>query len=117
MAARSHTTSDHDLVVAAVMHPSPFGADFLWHLGTVFYRYREKMWWWFVVELPAAWLIEQCGFKGKRYGDTGTHKKQALVLVNYGNAKGKDIFKLAKKIQKTIKETYNINLDIEVNVL
>jgi len=69
------------------------------------------------VKVPAAWLIEQCGFKGKRYGDTGTHEKQALVLVNYGNAKGKDIFKLAKKIQKTIKETYNINLDIEVNVL
>ncbi len=69
------------------------------------------------IKVPAGWLIEHAGFKGKRYGDTGTHEKQALVLVNYGNAKGKDIFKLAKKIQKTIKESYDIILDIEVNVI
>lgn len=69
------------------------------------------------IKVPAGWLIEQCGFKGKRYGDTGTHIKQALVLVNYGNAKGKDVFKLAQKIQHSIKKTFDINLDIEVNVI
>ena len=69
------------------------------------------------IKVPAGWLIEQCGFKGKRYGDTGTHIKQALVLVNYGNAKGIDVFKLAQKIQHTIKETFDIHLDIEVNVI
>ena len=69
------------------------------------------------IKVPAGWLIEQSGFKGKRYGDYGVHEKQALVLVNYGNASGKDIFELAQKIQATIKETYKIDLEIEVNII
>ena len=57
------------------------------------------------------------GFKGKRYGNCGVHEKQALVIVNYSNASGYEIFELAKQIQKTILETFEIKLDIEVNVI
>lgn len=67
-------------------------------------------------KIPAGWLIETIGFKGKRFGDCGAHEKQALVLVNYNNAQGNDIFSLAKKIQKTILDTFEIALEIEVNV-
>ncbi|SNR16297.1 UDP-N-acetylmuramate dehydrogenase [Tenacibaculum jejuense] len=69
------------------------------------------------IKVPAGWLIEQSGFKGKRFGDYGVHEKQALVLVNYGNASGKDIYKLAQQIQNTIKENFKIDLEIEVNVI
>ena len=68
-------------------------------------------------KIPAGWLIEEAGFKGKRFGDYGVHKKQALVLVNYGSAKGSDILKLSKLIQKTIKRIFNITLEAEVNVI
>ncbi|MCF7567209.1 UDP-N-acetylmuramate dehydrogenase [Sabulilitoribacter arenilitoris] len=69
------------------------------------------------IKIPAGWLIEKAGFKGKRFGNYGVHKKQALVLVNYSNAKGSDILNLSKLIQKTIKRLFNISIEAEVNIL
>lgn len=69
------------------------------------------------VKVPAGWLIEQAGFKGKRFGDAGIHKNQALVLVNYGNATGQEILAVSKDIQKTIYEKFGIHIEAEVNVI
>jgi UDP-N-acetylmuramate dehydrogenase len=69
------------------------------------------------IKIPAGWLVEQSGFKGKRFGDAGVHEKQALVLVNYGNASGEEIHQLAKKIQATVYNNFQISLEIEVNVM
>ncbi|NRD23138.1 UDP-N-acetylmuramate dehydrogenase [Winogradskyella litoriviva] len=69
------------------------------------------------IKVPAGWLIEKAGFKGKRFNDYGVHNKQALVLVNYGNATGKEIFELAQLIQKTIKRLFNITIETEVNII
>lgn len=69
------------------------------------------------VKVPAGWLIEQAGFKGKRFGDAGIHKNQALVLVNYGNATGKEILDVSKKIQDTIYKSFGIHIEAEVNVI
>jgi UDP-N-acetylmuramate dehydrogenase len=69
------------------------------------------------VKVPAGWLIEQAGFKGKRFGDAGIHKNQALVLVNYGNATGQEILDVSKNIQDTIFKTFGIHIEAEVNVI
>lgn len=69
------------------------------------------------VKVPAGWLIEKAGFKGKRFNNYGVHKNQALVLVNYGNANGNDILNLSKLIQKTIKHLFGIYIETEVNIL
>jgi UDP-N-acetylmuramate dehydrogenase len=69
------------------------------------------------VKVPAGWLIEQAGFKGKRFGDAGIHKNQALVLVNYGNATGQEILNVSKNIQETIFNTFGIRIEAEVNVI
>jgi len=69
------------------------------------------------VKVPAGWLIEQCGWKGKRINNIGVHAHQALVLVNYGNGNGEEIFQLALQIQSSVKEKFNITLTPEVNII
>lgn len=69
------------------------------------------------VKIPAGWLIEHAGFKGKTLGNYGVHKKQALVLVNYGGAKGEELFNLAKLIQLTVKRLFEIEIEMEVNII
>jgi UDP-N-acetylmuramate dehydrogenase len=69
------------------------------------------------IKVPAGWLIEQSGFKGKRFGDAGVHHKQALVIVNYRNASCQDIYELAKKIKQTVQKKFKISLEIEVNII
>lgn len=68
------------------------------------------------VKIPAGWLIEQAGFKGKQFGDAGVHKNQALVLVNYGNASGQEIWDLAMMIKTAVFEQFGIEINPEVNV-
>ena len=70
-----------------------------------------------VIKVPAGWLIEQAGWKGKRFGDVGVHDKQALVLVNFGKGKGQQIADLAKEIQESVKQKYGIVISPEVNFI
>lgn len=69
------------------------------------------------VKVPAGWLIESCGWKGKRVGNTGSHKNQALVLVNYGNAKGSEVKALSEEIKESVWNKYQIQLETEVNII
>ena len=70
-----------------------------------------------LTKVPAGWLIEQCGWKGKRVGNTGAHKDQALVLVNYGNATGQEIIALAETIQQSVMDKFGIAIVPEVNLV
>jgi UDP-N-acetylmuramate dehydrogenase len=69
------------------------------------------------VKIPAAWLIEQCGFKGKQKGNVGIYEKQPLVIVNYGNATGQEVFQYAREIQAAVKSKFSIEIHYEVQIL
>lgn len=68
------------------------------------------------IKIPSGWLIEQCGFKGKRFGNVGVHEHQALVLVNHGNGTGAEIKQLSELIQRTVMDQFGITLMTEVNL-
>lgn len=69
------------------------------------------------IKIPAAWMIDQCGWKGKRLGRAGVHDKQALVLVNLGDAVGAEVIALSEAIQKSVYEKFGINILPEVNFI
>jgi UDP-N-acetylmuramate dehydrogenase len=69
-----------------------------------------------MIKVPAAWLIEQCGWKGYKNGDIGVHAKQALVLVNYGSANGAELWELSGEIVSSVKERFGVELEREVQV-
>lgn len=69
------------------------------------------------VKLAAGWLIEQCGWRGKRVGNTGSHKDQALVLVNYGGVQGQEVYQLSEDIKTSVLDKFGVQLQTEVNII
>ena len=69
------------------------------------------------IKLSAAWLIEQCGWKGKRIGNVGAYENQALVLVNYGGATGQEVIELSDAISLAVKDKFGVQLNKEVNAI
>lgn len=70
-----------------------------------------------MIKIPAAWLIENCGWKGKRVGDAGTYERHALVLVNHGSATGSELWSFAKQIMNDVHNSFGIQLEPEVNII
>src|SRR5690606_20741972 len=95
-----------------VINSEQFEAFIQKHPEAPFYKVSDDE-----IKIPAGWLIEKAGFKGKRFGDAGVHAKQALVLVNYGNATGQEIMELARHIQQEVKKQFGILIEPEVNVV
>lgn len=69
------------------------------------------------IKIPAAWLIDSLGWKGHKKGTVGVHKNQALVLINFGGATGDEVLGLAKEIQESVKEKYQLEMEMEVNII
>jgi UDP-N-acetylmuramate dehydrogenase len=69
------------------------------------------------VKISAGWLIEKCGWKGKRNGDVGTSPDHALVICNFGNASGSEIFEFAMRIKEAVVNQFGIELEVEVNII
>ncbi len=95
-----------------VLNAADFKAFQKEHPGVPFYKISDHSY-----KVPAGWLIEQCGFKGRRFGDAGVHAKQALVLVNYGTATGGEILQLAQMIQEEVHRRFHIAITPEVNII
>jgi len=82
------------------------------HPEIPFYSFGDE-----TVKIPAGWLIEQAGWKGKKMGNVGVHEKQALVLINLGHATGEEVVQLAHNIQQSVWEMFGIELEMEVNIV
>lgn len=82
------------------------------HPGIVAYENADG-----TVKLAAGWMIEQCGLKGYRRGDAGVHEKQALVLVNYGNATGAEVLQVKDLVVESVREKFGVELVAEVNII
>ena len=68
-------------------------------------------------KISAAWLVEQSGWKGRREGNVGVHKRQALVIVNYGGATGREVFNFAERIKDSVMEKFGVEIEMEVNIV